>query len=222
MESFRRQLIERFPLTEDQVGQIEQFVRMVSDAPLNLTAWKGTTLWELGVMASLDLRSWLMGHRMVDVGTGGGFPGMILAIARPDVQWVLVDSRVRRTEYLVGVVQALGLDNVRVICARAEDWVREEPEQRGSFETVTVRAVGTTPVSVELGLPLLSVNGRMLLVKGIEGRREVEQAVPFIEALGGVITDWVVQERGLLVVVQKRSETAERFPRVAKHLGNNL
>ncbi len=221
-------LAQEFDLNRMVVERLEQYVSLVERAPLNLTAWRGDMLWERGIMDSL-----VMGPRLgqargqgLDIGSGGGFPGMVLAIAYSESSWVLLDSRARRGDFLRETVSRLGLTNVHVVVDRAEEWIRREPTRRASFDWVTLRAVSSTAASLELGLPYVKRSGRMMLVKGPNGAEEVREHAPWLDRLGGRVVEWIsgtVQNADgqwdQIAVIEKVSETPEIYPRHAKLLG---
>ncbi|MCU1485381.1 MAG: rRNA small subunit methyltransferase [Actinomycetia bacterium] len=101
--------------------------------------------------------------RAVDLGSGGGIPGLVLALALPAVDWVLLDGMVRRTAFLVEAVAALGLEErVQVRTARAEDAGRA-PELRAGFDLVVARGFGPPAVTAECAAPLLVVGGQLVV-----------------------------------------------------------
>jgi hypothetical protein len=95
----------------------------------------------------------------LDLGAGGGVPGLVLAAAEPARQWVLLDGSTKRAAFLERSVTALGLDNVSVRCARAE----EVPDLRGRFGVVVARSFGSPPVTAECAAPLLTVGGVLVV-----------------------------------------------------------
>ena len=106
-----------------------------------------------------------------DVGSGAGLPGIVLAIARPDVRWVLIEPMERRVAWLDEQVAELGLDNVEVLRARAEDW------RRGPvLDAVTARAVSALRTLVPLTAPLVRDGGELILLKGASAGNEIEAA----------------------------------------------
>lgn len=121
---------------------------------------------------------------LVDLGTGGGFPGLPLRIAEPALQLTLVEAQARRCRFLETVVAALGLDGVRVVQARAEDAGRE-PALREGFEVATARALASLDVLVEYALPLLRPGGVLAAPKGSRAPEELADAQAAITALGG-------------------------------------
>jgi 16S rRNA (guanine527-N7)-methyltransferase len=112
-------------------------------------------------------------HALADVGSGGGVPGLPLAIARPDVSVTLVESVRKRATYLERTVEALRLDNVRVATERSETLARS---RRGAYEVVTVRAVGSLEEVVRTCWPMLAPSGRLLAWKGARAQEELAAA----------------------------------------------
>jgi 16S rRNA (guanine527-N7)-methyltransferase len=101
--------------------------------------------------------------RVIDVGTGGGLPGIVWAICRPDLEVTLLDSLERKCRALLRMVGQMGLENVRVVCRRSEELAREERE---SFDLAAARAVTRVGPLVELLSPLVRPGGRLLAFKG--------------------------------------------------------
>ncbi len=101
-------------------------------------------------------------RRVVDLGSGGGIPGLVLGQAWPDVDIVLLDANERRTAFLEQAVEALGLDRVRVLRGRAEE-VGHEPVWRGWADLVVARSFAAPAVTAECGAPLLGVRGRLIV-----------------------------------------------------------
>ena len=105
------------------------------------------------------------------MGSGAGLPGLVLAIARPDVEWVLIEPMERRVAWLTEQVDALGLDNVEIVRARAEDW-RGGP----TLDAVTARAVSALRTLVPLTAPLVRDGGELVLLKGASAANEIDAA----------------------------------------------
>ncbi len=217
-----------FGVSREGAEQLERFVERVEQAPMNLTAWRGDTLWERGVYDSLALGVYLGDGvgRALDIGSGGGFPGMVLAVRYPEVQWVLLDSRERRCGFLLETARHIGLVNVEVVQARAEQWVREGEGCREAFDAVTMRAVAPLGVSLELGLPYVRQGGRLLMAQGPGGPQEFQQHDLLLRELGGNLFGWhtgMYQRNDghadLFLVIEKVRRTPEAFPRGAKNLG---
>ena len=113
------------------------------------------------------------GARVIDVGSGAGFPGLPLAIARPDLQVTLLDALQKRISFLAAVVEELGLTHVRLVHARAEDGARN-PEHRERYDFGRGAGGGSAAVLCELMLPFVAVGGRMLCYKGPAAQDELE------------------------------------------------
>jgi len=111
------------------------------------------------------------GGRVGDVGSGAGLPGLVLAIARPDVQWVLIEPMERRVAWLTEQVEELGLDNVEVVRARGEDW-----KQGAVLDAVTARAVSALRTLIPLTAPLVRDGGELIFLKGANAANEIAAA----------------------------------------------
>lgn len=155
--------------------------------------------------------------RLIDVGSGAGLPGIPLAIMRPDIRVVLLDSLQKRVKFLNEVIQALGL-NAEAVHARAED-AAHLPEYRERFELVTARAVASLPQLLELTLPFVRVGGHLIAYKGPSLPEELEGAKHAMSHLGGGNEkvhpieipgrDWNHQ----LLEIQKRRPSPKPYPR---------
>jgi 16S rRNA (guanine527-N7)-methyltransferase len=158
--------------------------------------------------------------RLADVGTGGGVPGIPLAVARPDAQVVLIESTKKKAAFLHSAVQALGLGNVTVSDARAEDAGQSAPF-RESFDVVTARAVATLDWLAEWCLPLARPKtGKVLAMKGARAAEELPAAAKAIKLLNGgdpVVhpVDLPGTDHRVIVEIPKRGRTDPKFPRSA-------
>ena len=120
---------------------------------------------------------------LIDVGTGAGFPGLPLAIARPDLSVLLLDSLQKRLTFLEAVIAELSLENVRVAHARAED-AGQNPLYRERFDLATARAVAAAPVLMELLLPFVRIGGKAICYKGPSANDELPDAQAAARLLG--------------------------------------
>ncbi|MBP7862716.1 16S rRNA (guanine(527)-N(7))-methyltransferase RsmG [bacterium] len=158
---------------------------------------------------------------LADIGSGGGFPGLCLAIARPELEVVLIDSVGKKTEFLKSVVKTLKLENrVQVELGRIEE-IAHERDFRETFDIVTSRAVSAMPTVSELGLPLLEKDGCLVSYKSKNGlTEEIESAQALIGQLGGgkasihVPTLGNEEKNHCLVFIAKIKQTPTTFPRV--------
>ncbi|TIC89344.1 16S rRNA (guanine(527)-N(7))-methyltransferase RsmG [Nocardioides sp. GY 10113] len=119
------------------------------------------------------------GQRVADIGSGAGLPGLVLAIARPDVHFTLIEPLLRRTTFLEEVVAELGLDNVKVERGRADVFHGKQ-----SFDVVTARAVSALENLIAWGMPLVGAGGSLLVMKGSSAEDEVGGARAALEAWG--------------------------------------
>ncbi len=162
--------------------------------------------------------SWLSGKSLVDVGTGAGFPGMVLKILEPSLSLTLVDSLGKRVLWLEEVCEALSLDSVQCIHARAEELALESGF-RDHFDLSVSRAVTAFPALCELCLPYVRPGGVFLAMKSVESAAETAQGSSAANRLGGKILepwDYPIPGSGVthrIVPVQKISSTPKGLPR---------
>jgi 16S rRNA (guanine527-N7)-methyltransferase len=155
-------------------------------------------------------------HRLVDVGSGAGLPGLPLKIARPDLDVTLIEADQAKAAFLVHAAARLGLD-VDVVSRRAEDAGRDG-RYRETFDAAVARAVAPMPVLAELCLPLIRVGGRLLAQKA--AAEDVAAASHAIELLGGSLGSTVaapsaMRRAGVVVIVEKVRPTPDGYPRRA-------
>lgn len=157
--------------------------------------------------------------RLVDVGAGGGFPGLVLKIAAPSLSLVLIETARKRAEYLRRAATELGVE-AEVHWRRAEEAARD-PALRASFDIAAARALGPWPVVLELALPFCRVNGVLLAQRGSDGPDEARRARAATELLGGRAAQVEQVNGGLglgrrhVIVVEKVGQTPARYPRKA-------
>ena len=156
------------------------------------------------------------GKSVVDVGTGAGFPGMPMGILCGDASLTLLDSLGKRIDFLRDAAEALDLENISCIHARAEEFAAEHRE---SYDVAVSRAVAALPVLCELALPLVKVGGQFLAMKSVDTEEEIAAAKGAIKTLGGKIVkveDYAIPTSGVthrVVVIEKVSPTPPRYPR---------
>lgn len=158
------------------------------------------------------------GKALIDVGTGAGFPGMVLKILVPSLELTLLDSLNKRLDWLLEVSGRLSLQGVRAVHRRAEE-AGLEPEFREQFDFATARAVADLRCLSELCLPLVRVGGRFLAMKGVGSQEELQGAQAAIQALGGRAErrfDYAIPGTDVthrVVVVEKTGPTPSKYPR---------
>ncbi|MCH8526073.1 MAG: 16S rRNA (guanine(527)-N(7))-methyltransferase RsmG [Kiritimatiellae bacterium] len=203
-------------------GQLERLERYVSrllevNRHMNLTAVRDAEgVWIRHVYDSLALLPHLRGdleQRALDLGSGGGLPGIPLAVLRPDMAWTLVDSVAKKARFLEETAAEIGLLNVRVDTRRAEVLGRD-PDFRERFHVVTARAVARLPTLLELTVPLLRVKGRLYAMKGQQASEELKEARRAMERLSvEPRLEEDTPEGGRLLIFKKVRETAKAYPR---------
>jgi 16S rRNA (guanine527-N7)-methyltransferase len=156
--------------------------------------------------------------KLIDVGTGAGFPGIPLKIVLPAMQLTLVESVGKKADFCRLVVRELDLEKVQVVQARAED-LGQQKAHREQYDWAVARAVANLPVLVEFLLPLVRVGGGMLAQKGEGGPAEAQQAERAIKLLGGrlrhlkpVQLPGIAEDR-YLVIIDKIAGTPPQYPR---------
>lgn len=205
----------------DRVPLLEKFSSLLLERNqvMNLTAITDpeqvAVLHFLDSLCLLPLADWA-GKTVVDVGTGAGFPGMPLAMAVPEASVTLLDSLGKRVAFLEECRAALGLENVRCVHARAEEFAAGERE---SFDLAVSRAVAALPTLCELCLPLVKVGGRFLAMKSSGTGEEIASSERAIALLGGklaAVEDYTIPTSQIVhrvVVIQKVSPTPKKYPR---------
>ncbi|MEM6253450.1 MAG: 16S rRNA (guanine(527)-N(7))-methyltransferase RsmG [Cyanobacteria bacterium P01_D01_bin.156] len=156
--------------------------------------------------------------RVIDIGTGGGFPGIPVAIARPRWQITLLDSTRKKIACLEGLCQQLGLDNTAFLAERAET-IGRDPAHRAQYDLAMVRAVGPASTCAEYALPLLKKGGFAVLFRGQWSDEEEELFMGALDTLGGelvAICPWETPlSQGIrhCLYVKKVEKTDKEFPR---------
>ncbi len=158
------------------------------------------------------------GKKVLDVGTGGGYPGLPLAIVCPEARCTLMDATAKKIRYVNDVCRELGLDNAAGIAARAEEAGRL-PEYREAYDIVYARAVSDMLILCELCLPFAAVGGLFVAMKSAGAGEEAKRAEEQIAKLGGRIRDILCFDipgttiGRSLIITEKLSPTPRRFPR---------
>jgi 16S rRNA (guanine527-N7)-methyltransferase len=157
-------------------------------------------------------------ERVIDVGTGAGFPGIPLKIALPSIQLTLVESVSKKAEFCQHIVTMLNLDMVCILPARVEE-VGQDPTHREKYDFALARAVAEMPVLAEYLLPMVRLGGSMVAMKGASAPQEAQAAQRAFTLLGGrlqkivpIILPGVAEER-FLVIVDKVAATPPAYPR---------
>ena len=164
------------------------------------------------------------GKRVVDVGTGAGFPGMPLRLLEPDFDLTLLDSLGKRVAFLQEVCNAMALQRVTCVHARAEEFAAQERER---FDLAVSRAVAPLNVLCELSLPLVRVGGSFLAMKSVDCAEELQSAKSAISQLGGQLEgceDYTIPGTDVthrVVRIRKVRPTPKTFPRAFAEIKEN-
>lgn len=208
-------------LDAERADTLERFAEALleKNEVMNLTAiTEPTAVAQLHLLDSAALTKFidLRGKKVVDVGTGAGFPGMPLRILEDDFDLTLLDSLGKRIAWLEEVCGELGLRRVECVHARAEEF---SAERRETYDIATSRAVAQLNVLCELALPLVKVGGQFLAMKSVDTEEEIAAAKRAIQTLGGRIVrveDYTVPTSSVVhrvVMIEKVSPTPRRYPR---------
>lgn len=214
-------------LSDDQVNSFEQYADLLLEwnQRINLTAI--TDRDEVFVRHFLDSLTLvpiiedgfdLSSLRLIDVGSGGGLPGIALAIVRPQWHVTLLDSTRKKVDVLDTFIEELALDNVTAVWGRAED-LADEPAHREQYDVAAARAVAELRELAEYCLPFVRVGGVMFAPKGSDIGAEVAAAEHALEVLGGRLLDIVpvqvptLNEDQTVVIVEKATPTPDKYPR---------
>lgn len=186
---------------------------------MNLTAIDGEAdsarLHFLDCAALLTLADF-SGKSVIDVGSGAGFPGLALKVARPDIHLTLLDSLDKRVRFLRALCDSLGFEDVRCLHARAEE---APPELRESFDIACSRAVARLNLLCELCLPFVKLGGLFIAMKGPGAEEELREAEKAIRLLGGEFERVAVyaipgtDTRHSAVLIRKARPTPKSYPR---------
>ena len=158
--------------------------------------------------------------KIIDVGTGGGFPGVPLAIAAPDKEFILMDSLNKRLKIIDELCGQIGIGNVTTVHARAEELAKNKAH-REQYDLCVSRAVANMATLAEYCLPFIKVGGCLMAYKGPDAEREVEEARKALYLLGGhveEIREGNLKEFGIdhkVVIIKKVKNTPSKFPRKA-------
>lgn len=158
------------------------------------------------------------GTKMLDIGTGAGFPGLALHIASKGLHTTLLEATGKKIRFLEHVVQTLALRGVRTLHARAED-AAQSPVHREQYDLVLARAVARLPALLEYMLPFAKVGGLCVAMKGATAQTEAADSQKALQTLGGTLRGIEevalpgVEDRHYLVVVEKTARTPKAYPR---------
>lgn len=228
MENLREQCasLTRISLTDSQLQKFLTYEQLLVEwnEKINLTAIRDvegirTKHFLDSLSCELAMRN-LPADRVIDVGTGAGFPGIPLKIIHPSMQLTLVESIGKKARFCQLVAQNLQLTQVQVLTTRAEE-LAHQPAHREVYDWALARAVANLPVLVEYLLPLVRVGGFVLAQKGSTAHPEAQTASKAIQLLGGELENILpvelpgVADPRYLIVIRKVHTTPALYPRQA-------
>ena len=218
--------IEEYATPEIAEKLYEMLVRLQEvNSYMNLTAIRD----EDGILVkhiadSLKIARYIpQNAKILDVGCGGGFPSLPIAIARPDISVTSLDSTEKKVNYVGETAKMLGITTHRILCGRAEE-LAHDPALRESFDAVTARAVASLPVLSELCIPFVKKNGLFIAMKSGDVAEELKESAAGIKKLGAspfethafslVSHENEVAPEGRTILVSKKlSPTPGTYPR---------
>lgn len=164
--------------------------------------------------------------RVIDIGTGGGFPGVPIKIVEDSLEVVLLDSLNKRLKFLDEVIKELGLQNIRTMHERAED-LGNNQDFREKFDIAVSRAVASLNILSEYCLPFVKLNGYFISMKGSDSDEEIKDAEKAIKILGGKLEDKIdirIPQSDIvhsLLIIKKISHTPTKYPRQSGKIKKN-
>jgi 16S rRNA (guanine527-N7)-methyltransferase len=208
-------------LTEDQLNKLEIYYNFLIEYNKNVNLTRIVDKDEvylkhfydsLTLIKAIDLNKELS---LCDVGTGAGFPGMVLAIVFPTLSVTLVDALQKRITFLDLIINKIGLKNVKTVHSRIEDYAKDNRE---CFDIVTSRAVANLRVLSEISIPLVKVNGYFIPMKA-NIDNEIEESKDILNKLDSIIENVIEFElpiensKRTLIVIKKNKITNNKYPR---------
>jgi len=211
-------------LTKDQIGKFDTYLALLLEwnERMNLTAVRQPEAikWRhfYDSLTCATMMGNLHGRRLIDIGTGAGFPGLPLKILIPNLQVTLVESVAKKIGFLAAIVEELSLSEVQIVCERAE-LLGQNSRFREQYDWAVARGVAEMRILVEFLLPFCRVGGTMLAQKGENAKIETSAAGNAIHLLGGKAPEFKsisVPGKGgdhFLVLINKVRETPIKYPR---------
>ena len=209
-------------LNDDEVKMFEEYQELLLEwnEKINLTAItdENDIITKHFVDSLYCLKYIKDGDKIIDVGTGAGFPGIPIKLVSHETEITLLDSLNKRIIYLEDVINKLGLEKITAIHGRAEEF-GIKPEFREKYDIVTARAVANMKVLSEYCIPFLKVGGKFICMKGSDYKEELNDAKSHIETLGGKIVEInevVLPDSDIkhtIIIIEKIKSTPKGFPR---------
>lgn len=214
-------------LDEDMLSKLNEYMNITlkENEKFNLT--RNDTIDEFIIKNILDSliivkHSDLSKGKVLDIGSGAGLPGIPLAIYFKDAKFTLLEPTLKRANFLAMVCDKLKLNNVKVVAKRAEDYINEN--QREKFDFVISRGVSKLNILLELSIPYLKINGKLIAYKGLNYLEEIEESKNALIVLNSEISevneddlDFTTENRFNVIITKKKS-TIAKYPRLYKDI----
>lgn len=222
-ENFEKYLVKlQIELNEEQFEMFYDYMNLLIEwnEKINLTAI--TEPKEIIIKHFVDSltisKNIKAGARVIDVGTGAGFPGIPLKIYRDDIEIVLLDSLNKRINFLNDVIEKISLTKISTVHGRAEE-LGHNKKYREKFDVSTSRAVANMATLSEYLIPFVKINGIVIMMKGSEVNQEIEESKKAINILGSSVTN--TEEFNLpnteikrnIILIKKEKQTIKKYPR---------
>lgn len=217
-------------LTEEQLSQLEKYASFLLEynEHTNLTAIREEAdvylkhfYDSLSIVNYIDFKNY---ETLVDIGTGAGFPGMVLKIVFPHLKVTLIDSNNKKIKFLEELTKILNIQNVETINARSEEYARSHKD---SYDIVTARAVTSMPILSELCLPLVKIDGYFIPLKS-DISSELPAAKDIIKELNGSIESInefklpIEESKRTIIKIKKIDRTPDKYPRTYDKMKKSL
>ncbi|MDO5755217.1 MAG: 16S rRNA (guanine(527)-N(7))-methyltransferase RsmG [Tissierellia bacterium] len=210
-------------LENEQIQQLKKYQEMVLETNEYMNLTSITEEEEFHLKHFLD-SLWpekyvnFSDEKIIDIGTGAGFPAIPLKIHHPQLEMVLLDSLKKRLGFIDGVIEELSLDKIKTIHGRAEE-VSRQKDYREQFDIAISRAVARLNTLVEWSLPFVKIGGVFIAMKGSDGLEELKEAEKGIEILGGRvkgIKEYQLEENDhqrTMIIIEKVKSCPKKYPR---------
>lgn len=215
--------MEDYGLDTKNIDKFEKYKELILEYNKHTNLTRITEDDEFNVKHFLDSLSlfktdlFVKDKKIIDIGTGAGFPGLPLKLYNEDLDITLLDSLRKRIDFLDGVIEELGLKKIRAIHARAEEIARD-PNYRESYDIAVSRAVANLSTLTEYAMAFVKVGGYFISQKGPEYREELKSAKRAIELMGGEVKDVIHTPLPndidhYIIVIKKVKATDKKYPR---------
>lgn len=215
--------MEDYGLDTKNIDKFEKYKELILEYNKHTNLTRITEDDEFNVKHFLDSLSlfktdlFVKDKKIIDIGTGAGFPGLPLKLYNEDLDITLLDSLRKRIDFLDGVIEELGLKKIRAIHARAEEIARD-PNYRESYDIAVSRAVANLSTLTEYAMAFVKVGGYFISQKGPEYKEELKSAKRAIELMGGEVKDIIHTPLPndidhYILVIKKVKATDKKYPR---------